>query len=218
MPEGPLDPMATVLVANVEGAVQPVPVPPVSQATDGTLRLAVADAEIVGTDAKLDGEKEQNVGYWTNASDYVEWRANVAKPGDFDVLVNCACEPQSAGSEYKVVVGDKSLSGTVRATANWNDYHVVKLGTIHLDQPGTITVTVKPVKKPGPAVMNLRSITLKPTNTCRVPRPESEHSFLFCQYRHCISISQVALTCRGFLSKMFFAMSRVTCLEPPTRL
>ena len=41
------------------------------------------------------------------------WRFYVA-------IVNFACEPGSAGSEYKLVVGDKSIGGTIDATGSWD--------------------------------------------------------------------------------------------------
>ena len=164
LPAEAIDPIASVIAVNVEGDVQPVAAAAMSQAADGTIQLAVVDAEIVGSDAKLYGSQEQNVGYWTNADDYVQWRANVVKPGDFEAAINYACEPGSAGSEYKLTVGDKSISGKISATGGWDDYKLAKLGAIRIDQPGTVTITVKPTKKPGLAVMNLRSITLKPAN------------------------------------------------------
>lgn len=160
--EKPIDPIASVFVVELEGEAQPVVLPPVIQAADGTLQLSVVDAEIVGTAAKLDGEKEKNVGYWTNADDYVQWQAKINTAGDYEAAIDYACEPSSAGSEYKLVIGDKSLSGKIEATGGWNDYKVAKLGVITIDQPGTMTIRVKPTKKPGLGVMNLRSVTLKP--------------------------------------------------------
>ena len=162
MPAKPVDPIASVIVAEVNGDVQPLDTTAIAQAADGTIRLAVTDAEIVGSDAKVFGDREKFVGYWVNAGDYVEWAVKVARPGDFDVVVNYACEPGSAGSEFKLVIGDKSMGGKISATGSWDDYRLLKLGTIHLDRPGTVTIAVKPTKKPGLAVMNLRSVTLSP--------------------------------------------------------
>ena len=150
-----IDPMASVIVAKVEGDVQPLDAVAVSQTPDGTIQLSVVDAEIVGSDAKLYGSPEQNLGYWTNSDDYVQWRAKVVKPGDFAVTIKYACEPGSAGSEYKLVIGEKSIRGKISATGGWDDYKLAELGPIRIDQPGTVTITVKPTKKPGLAVMNL---------------------------------------------------------------
>ena len=162
VPAKPVDPIASVIVAEVHGDVKPLDSAAIAQGADGTLRLAVADAEIVGSDAKLFGDREKFVGYWVNAGDYVEWAVKVARPGDFDVLLSYACEPGSAGSEFKLVIGDKSIGGKIGATGSWDDYRLLALGTIRLDRPGTMTIAVKPTKKPGLAVMNLRSVTLRP--------------------------------------------------------
>ena len=162
VPAKPVDPIASVIVVEIHGDVRPLDTARVVQGADGTIRLAVTDAEIVGSGARLFGDREKFVGYWVNAGDYVEWAVKVARPGDFDVVVNYACEPGSAGSEFKLVIGDKSIGGKISSTGSWDDYRLLTLGTIHLDRPGTITIAVKPTKKPGLAVMNLRSVTLRP--------------------------------------------------------
>lgn len=160
-----IDKFANVIVLELENPAEPIVLAPVAQMTvdetKGTIHLTAEDADIIGTDAKLDGEEEKNVGYWTNAGDYLQWRVNVRRRGDYLVAIDYACEPGSEGSEFQVAVGTSSVVGKVAATRSWNDYKTVTLpGTIHIAEQGVATVTVKPVKKPGLAVMNLRSVTL----------------------------------------------------------
>ena len=161
LPETLPDPVATVVVVQLDGEPEVILVP-VRQGEGGALKLSAVDAEIVGGGARLEGEGEPNVGYWTNASDYDTWNAEIQRPGVFEITAAIACEPGSEGSVYAVGIAEQSWWGKVESTKSWKDYTTVTLGTVHIAQAGKITVTVKPVRKPGMAVMNLRSVTLTP--------------------------------------------------------
>ena len=137
----------------------------VRQAADGTLVLKAADAELKGQAIKLETKTGgiPNIGYWVNQDDYVQWPVLLTKPGTFAVEVNFACEPGSEGSECVMTIDDRDYRGTVIATGGWGDFQTRKGGQITLDTAGPKTITVKAKSKPGMAVINLRSITLKPT-------------------------------------------------------
>jgi alpha-L-fucosidase len=153
------DRTASVIVAEVSGSIQPVDA--VLQADDGSLRLLATEAEIKGTKARLEGEGEQaNVGYWMDAADSVAWNLHASLPGIFKVELSYACDPTSAGSDFSVLVANQALRGRVASTGGWNAYQRSPLGQIRLDSPGPFTLEVKPLSKPGLAVMNLRSVIL----------------------------------------------------------
>ena len=107
VPTSPPDPIASVVVAIVEGAVQPVRSSP-AQAKDGTLRLTADDAEIHGATARVEGDRERNIGYWLDASDTVSSPAKITHPGLFRVEVVQACPEGTAGTEYTLSVGDQT--------------------------------------------------------------------------------------------------------------
>ena len=130
----------------------------IRQDKSGSFHLQAADAEIVGSTAQLEGE---NIGYWTTTSDYVQWKLNVAHPGTFEVSLDYACEPGSAGSEYQMIAGDQKLDGKINSTGSWRHFRTVKVGQIRIDHAGEVTVQVKPLSKPGLGVMNLRTLILK---------------------------------------------------------
>jgi hypothetical protein len=136
--------------------------PTLKQAADGTLTLKATDAEITGN-AKLETKSgdEQNIGSWTSTHDFVEWTANVAKPGTFDVELNYACDPKSGG-QITISAGSAKLNITIAPTKSWADFTVAKVGQLKLEKPGPVTVAIKPVKKQGEGVINLRSVVLKP--------------------------------------------------------
>jgi hypothetical protein len=103
-----------------------------------------------------------NVGGWVNAKDYVEWTAEITKPGTFDVGLNYALDPGSAGSEVRISVDDQSVNFSPEVTKTWNDYKNVTAGRLKIEKTGSVTIKVEGTEKPGLAVINLRSITLTP--------------------------------------------------------
>jgi hypothetical protein len=139
--------------------------PLVTQTTRGDLQLNAAQAQIVGQRASLEGETERNIGNWTNAAEYLQWQALVQKPGQFDVSINYALNQDSEGSTVSVALDDQSLNTKLTSTGNWTTYRNLKIGSIRVSKAGRVTFTLKPVTKPGVAVMNLRSIVLVPVNT-----------------------------------------------------
>ncbi len=165
LPSDALDPIATVVAVEVDGEVVALPPPPpplIRQAADGSLDLPVADAELEGSYIKLSGKEEKSTSCWTKRDDYVWWNVEVSKPGVFDVVVNYACAPAVAGSEYSVSAGAESVTSKVAPTANWDDYQSAKIGTLRLEKNGPVNVAIKVLKTPGGGVLNLRSIVLTP--------------------------------------------------------
>ena len=132
------------------------------QADDGSIKLTAENAKIVGSTAKVEGDDTKNIGYWSDAADYLEWTVNVEKPGTFTVEVNYALDAGSDGSEVALAAGDQTASGKLAATGGWGDYKPLTLGAVKVDKAGPVTITLKATKKPGDAVMNFRTADLKP--------------------------------------------------------
>jgi alpha-L-fucosidase len=154
--------IASVIVLEIEGKPEVLPYA-ITQAADGSVALPAEEAIIHGNTAKCQpGNGRQNIGYWTNASDWVSWDFTVKTPGKFNVEIAQACIPGDAGSEYTLAVDDQTVEGKVEDTGDWNKFVVRTLGTITLSNAGRYTISVKPTKMPHGAVMNLESITLKP--------------------------------------------------------
>jgi hypothetical protein len=161
LPASPPDPIASVVVASVEGEVRPVQAA-LAQDKDGTVRLTADDAEIHGATARVEGDQERNIGYWVDASDTVSWQAKITHPGRFQVEVVQACPQDTAGTDYSLTVGDRTISGTVAATGGWQSYQTVPVGKVTIDQAVNLTIKLVPAKLKGLAVMNLRAVVLIP--------------------------------------------------------
>lgn len=162
LPDAAPDGAVSVVALEIEGPVQVSPYMPVAQDADGTLQLRAGRAEVEGTVARLENGIDGNIGFWTRAEDIVQWTANVRQPGEFEVVLEYACPAETAASEFAFTGGENPLSGKVRDTGGWNDYASFPIGTIRIARPGAVTFSLKPSAMPGYAVMNLRSITLRP--------------------------------------------------------
>lgn len=154
------DPYDTIIVLELIG--EPQVETAIQQASDGSITLHARDAEVHGTNARYEfGDGKDNIGYWTNPEDYVTWEFIVREPATFSVEITYACDKGVGGSEYLVKVGKQTLSGVVKDTGSWTKFVTEKLGTLMLDK-GRYTLTVRPIRMPHFAVMNLKQVILKP--------------------------------------------------------
>jgi hypothetical protein len=86
----------------------------------------------------------------------------VQQGGSFAVELEYSLAPNSAGSEIAIVFGkEKRIEVPLQAGKDFLDFRAAEVGRVELPA-GEIHVTVRPVKKPGVAVMDLRRIELKP--------------------------------------------------------
>jgi alpha-L-fucosidase len=162
MPTEAPDKIATVVVLEIEGQPQ-VEQAIITQAADGAIGLPAAEADIHGQEARYEsGDGRDNIGYWTNKKDWVSWDFVLKIPGRFEVEITLACIDNQAGSEYTIAVDKEKLSGKVEGTGEWTKFVSSKIGTLNLSTPGQLTLSVRPNTMPNGAVMNLKSVVLKP--------------------------------------------------------
>jgi len=114
-----------------------------------------------GQRARLETEDGRvHVGNWINPKDHVSWAFELPKGGTYDIAIDFACAPKSAGSIVVVESGKSTLKAQVPATSGWRDFRVRSLGTLKLKGgKSTLSITVESLKKG--AVMNLRGVTLR---------------------------------------------------------
>ena len=134
-----------------------------TQSTEGLVFLHARFATTHGGNVRYEPPPHKDtLGFWTRPDDWVDWKFRLAQPGAFTVELTQACGKGSGGSEYILSVGGQSLTNTVPDTGAFTNFIQRAIGTVRLAQPGEYTLTVKPLKKPGLAVMDLRAVTLKP--------------------------------------------------------
>ena len=136
---------------------------PNPQAKDGIVTLPARTAEVHGAMLRYEPLPHKNtLGFWVRADDWASWEFTVRKPGTFAVEVLQGCGKGQGGSEVEVSVGGQALTFTVEDTGHFQNFKDRKIGTVTFDKPGRYTLTVKPKKKAAAAVMDLRSIALRP--------------------------------------------------------
>ena len=155
------DKIASVVVLEITGPAEVVYTIP--QASNGSVKLPAIDGLIHGATARHDSAQgAENIGFWSDVKDWVEWGFSIDKPGAFDVEITYACENPSAGSEYAVEVAGKKLTGKVEGTGGWTKFVTKNLGRIDIAAAGRQTLAVRSTTMPGGAVMDLKTVRLKP--------------------------------------------------------
>ena len=134
----------------------------VSTGSDGSVALEAADAELHGALRTEEHGGKTNIGFWDEASDWVSWKTDFRQAGDYEVTIEYACANETEGSEYEIAIGDARVAGKIAATGGWDKFTTSPVGNLKVAATGPATLTVKAVRKPGQAVMNLRSVKLKP--------------------------------------------------------
>lgn len=145
-----------------EPSTRPTTQPIVEQSADGSVLLHARDVTVHGTTVRYEPQPKKNtIGYWTKKDDWVSWTFTLARPGRFHVLILQGCGKGSGGADVEFTVGEQTLKTTVQDTGGFQNFVERDIGTLDLPA-GRHTLTVKPLTKPGVAVMDLRSVTLKP--------------------------------------------------------
>jgi len=107
-----------------------------------------------------DPPQKDTLGFWVDPTDTANWTFLVAKPGKYRVSVLQGCGKGSGGSTVALEVGAGKVEFTVEETGHFQRFVPREIGTLELTA-GANTLTVRPVKKKGAAVMDLRRVTLE---------------------------------------------------------
>ncbi len=152
------DAAASVVVLKIREPLK-VEAPGLVQKQDGTVLLPAIDAITHGDTVRYESGKDRdNLGFWTNPSDWVEWSFQVKRPGKFQVLADIAT---LGSSSFVVSCEGQELPATVTSTGNYGSFKTFELGPVELSTTGKTSLTVRP-KKDHWEPVNLRSIKLLP--------------------------------------------------------
>ncbi len=135
--------------------------PLVTPAT-GDIRLHAETARVHGQSLRYEPQPNKNVlGYWKDASDWVDWEFELTEPGPYEIEIQQGCGKGSGGSEVVVQIDDQTLKFTVQETGHFQQMITRIIGQVNLTA-GKHALAVKPQTKPGVAVMDLRRVVLRP--------------------------------------------------------
>lgn len=138
---------------------------PVLISTQNEVVLNAADARAHGKNLRYEPESYKNVlGYWTEVGDWADWEVSIPTAGEYDVEVHVGCGAGQGGSKASIVAGDQKLEWDVRDTGHYQNIIMQTIGTVKLAE-GKQTIEVRPIKKAGVAVMDIRTVILRPATT-----------------------------------------------------
>ena len=128
----------------------------------GEITLTAATGTPHGKNLRYEPETYKNVlGYWTEVDDWADWELTIPKNGKYEVEVQCGCGANNGGSVVRLEVGSESLQWTVRDTGHFQNMIVENIGSVQL-MAGNFRLAVKPQSKKGAAIMDIRTIVLRP--------------------------------------------------------
>lgn len=128
---------------------------------EGTVKAK--EAQVHGSGAGYEPSSNRDcIGNWNNVKAWVSWEVVVQKAGEYEVIASQSMA-DTPGSPYEVSIAGQTVQGKVQSTGDWARFRSIPLGKVKIAEAGTYTLAVKPIKKLGTYVMNLRSVTLKRT-------------------------------------------------------
>jgi hypothetical protein len=153
--------LTAAILISLAAATQPT-TRPILQGSDGVILLHAKDVTIHGKTVRYEPQPNKNtIGFWKVKEDWVSWDFVVERPGKFEVIALQGCGKGSGGAEVEFSVGRQTLKMVVEDTGHFQNFVPRNIGTLELEK-GKHTLSVKPITKPGVAVMDLRLVTLKP--------------------------------------------------------
>ena len=141
------------------GAVESAPLAPVPEVF-GLVQLEARSADVHANKLKYElPPQKDTLGFWVDASDWVSWDCEVPQAGRYAVEVLQGCGKGSGGSLAEVAVGDRAVRFYVEETGHFQRFIPKRVGEVEIPA-GRTTVAVRAIEKKGPAVMDLRRVTL----------------------------------------------------------
>lgn len=136
---------------------------PNPQAEEGIVTLPARTADVHGVMLRYEPLPHKNtLGYWVRPDDWASWEFQITRPGKFRLEILQGCGTGSGGSEVEFAIAGETVTVTVQETGGFQEFVRREIGSVRIAEPGRHTLTVKPRKKPGLAVMDLREVRLVP--------------------------------------------------------
>lgn len=133
---------------------------PVVQSDDHSITLHCRDAIVHGTTLRYEYQPIKTaLGYWAREKDWASWDFEVKHPAKFNVFV---MHGSNGGSEIEIKVAGQTLNFTAKNTGSFHTFTFLEVGSVTLDKAGPASLTFKPTKKVGGAIMDLRAVILLP--------------------------------------------------------
>jgi putative heme-binding domain-containing protein len=127
---------------------------------DKSLQLLARHARIYGPSVVFDHERDIAT-QWLSPDDQLRWSLDGQPAGTYDVVIDYACDEQSAGDTVLFQVAGQIVGGRVLSTSGWDKYDTLSLGTVTLP-PGPIEASMGSEGLIRNALLDLRVVRLIP--------------------------------------------------------
>ena len=135
---------------------------PNPQQDDGRVTIPASTADVFGVMLRYEPlPNKDTLGYWVRAEDWARFEFTLKRPGKYRLIPHVGCGT-NGGSLVHFEIAGQVLPLTVPATGHFQKFVPQELGVVTLDKPGHYTISVKPQKKEGVAIMDIRRIELLP--------------------------------------------------------
>ena len=139
---------------------------PIQQAADRAVTLHSRDATTHSVMMRYEPAPQKNcLGYWVNVNDWADWQFSIHQPGNFEVEVWQGCGWGHGGSDVVVEVDGQRCPFVVEETGHFQNFVPRQVGRVTLGNAGAHTLAIRPQRKQGGAVMDIRQIRLVPART-----------------------------------------------------
>lgn len=107
------------------------------------------------------GEEGQfHISKMEGPDDVIEWHADMANPGMYDVFITYAAIPGWENCSYQVTAGKEFITGVVKSSPGWYEYKTEKIGQIRVSRKGDTIFRLFPDHQLTHYLMYFRSLRL----------------------------------------------------------
>ncbi len=137
----------------------------------GVIDCSARTAEIFGESIIYESTSPfRNLGYWQGERDHAAWTVELPEAGAYDVYLDYACNPDSAGNGFVIVGPASEIGGTVESTGAWSEYRWKLVGELEFPAgQQRLTIGFSGDRR-GSALMDLRSLVLVPAGATWPPK------------------------------------------------
>jgi alpha-L-fucosidase len=157
------DPVDTILVAELAGDPEIVPVP-TRASEDGAITLIPRHVSFGGGWVKASHDR---VHIWKQPAIWLKWLVEVEKAGKYEVLMDYVANKTQADTPFEITIGGQMLTGRLVDTRSGSNHKELSVGTVDISRTGRMNLTFKPGREIGKEhfrqpMIGIWSITLKP--------------------------------------------------------
>jgi alpha-L-fucosidase len=151
------DPVSSTVVLKVKGPLKVEQVG-IVQAPDGSIVLPASEAQLHGEGIRYEsGDRRDNIGYWLDPAEWVDWEFKVTQPGTFDLSTDIAA-PESAA--FTVEITGHQVTGKAPVTGDYGTFQITKVGQVEIPSQGKVRLSFHPIRE-GWHPVNLKAVRLK---------------------------------------------------------